>query len=133
MNFKIVKYHCGCRRVFTDVMPLKEIYQRPRICPEHQAIQKIVTLWCKDCGIKLKVIPLAGRRERCNDCSAYKNKLAVRLCQQRKHNEKHGIEDEAMPETLEEKDERLLNECFSSWSLPVVETPILESWLNEMV
>ena len=127
MNFKIVEYHCGCRREFTDAMP------RPKICPEHRSTQKMVTLWCTDCGVELEVIPLAGRRERCNDCSAYKNKQAVRLFQQRKYNKKHDIKDEAMPETLGEKDERLLNECFSSWLLPVVETPILERWLNEMV
>ena len=127
MNFKIVEYHCGCKYVFTNAMP------RLRICLEHQSIQKMVTLWCTDCGIKLEVIPLAGRRRRCNDCSAYKNKQAVRLFQQRKYNKKHGIKDEAMPETLEEKDERLLNECFSSWPLPVVETPILDRMINEVV
>ena len=125
MNFKIVKYPCGCKYVFTDAMP------RTRICPEHRAIQKMVTLWCKDCGIKLEVIPLSGRRDRCNDCAAYKNKQAVRLFQQRKHNKKHGIKDEAMPETLEEKDERLLKECFSGWSLPVVETPILDRMIGK--
>ena len=127
MNFKIVKYHCGCKYVFTAAMP------RPRICPEHQVIQKMITLWCEndDCGIKLEVTPLAGRRRRCNDCSAYKNKLAVRLFQQRKHNKKYGIEDEATPEMLAEKDERLLKECFSGWPLPVVETPILDRFLIE--
>jgi len=106
MNFKIVKYHCGCKYVFTDAMP------RPGMCPEHQSTQKIVTLWCITCGIELEVIPLAGRRKRCLDCSEYKTKKDVKRWAQKKYNKEHGIEDEATPETLEEKEERIFCQWF---------------------
>lgn len=125
MNFKIVEYHCGCRHVFTDAMP------RSGICPEHRISQKMVTLWCETCEIKVEVIPLAGRRKRCMSCSEYKTKSDCKAWAQRKYNKKHGIEDEATPETLKEKEERLFKEwCSRHFKLPVVETPILDRWLK---
>ena len=75
-------------------------------------LQKSVTFWCKGCGEKFKVTPLAGQKKRCYRCGMYKQRGNINLAFQKKYNEKHDI-PELTSETLFEKDERHLDECFA--------------------
>jgi len=106
MNYRIVEYVCHCKYLWLDGG------KRFPKCPVHKQVQKKITLFCKTCGVKVVTTPLAGRRMRCFECSAYKNKKSVKKRAQQIYNEKHGIETELTAESLGEKDERQLKEWF---------------------
>ena len=120
ITYRTVQFLCTCKYIYTGVN------NRPSKCPEHGQRQLSVTFWCAGCGEKKEVSPLMGLKERCNLCSAYKQRKTINRVFQEKYNEKYGIV-ELTSETLFEKDERHLKECF----LEVREKfkpPVLDLW-----
>ena len=118
ITYRIVQYRCMCKYIYTGVR------NRSSKCPEHGTTQRSVTFWCAGCGKKYKVVPVQGLRERCNDCSAYRQRGKTNLAFQEKYNEKHDI-SELTSETLEQKEERHFNEVFEAvrvkYAPPVVD------------
>ena len=106
ITYRIVQFRCNCRYIYTGVN------NRPSKCQEHGTTQKSVTFWCDICGTKHTVKPLSGLKKRCYWCSMYKQRGDINLAFQKKYNKEHNIQ-ELTSETLSEKDERHLDECFS--------------------
>jgi len=64
ISYRIVRYKCGCEYKLSQK-------QAGGKCPVHGKRQESVTLFCADCGKKLKVSPKAGyNQKRCFQCSA---------------------------------------------------------------
>ena len=112
MNYKIIKYICGCK-----YMLIPSVKHDPK-CPEHNKTQKDITLWCVNCGSKVVAIPLAGhKRLVCYNCGVENQRKASRRWNAKHPNYfKVNTTDKYLTvkatETPEGKDVRVFNEWF---------------------
>ena len=92
MNYKIIKYNCGCKYVFiTD--PEKQILKDSKFCPVHGKLKKHVELWCINCGLKIIETGLLSwqRKLRCEKCKAIDQNKRNLKNQQKKAEKKKKI------------------------------------------
>ena len=115
MNYKIIKYHCGCKYIF-----ITDPEKRPPLnllkCPVHKTLKIQITLFCLDCKKKVtrNNIIAAIKQFRCHDCAdkrrREKNREGWKTVYKGKYVHRKVLKT---TETLEQKDEREMEAWFN--------------------
>lgn len=139
--YKVAVYLCGCSYIH-----IKDEEKRTLInhvfCPEHKMGKDYILLWCNACGVALKAIPRAGYRQKwCAGCAKdYLKKYNQKVWQEKygkKHKSIHApkksrMSDERKAGLIAKYRYRVFLKSLDR-ELPVVETPILDGWVNEAI
>ena len=115
MNYKIIKYKCGC------LLEWEPGTFRQANCIIHKRPVLSYTLWCEvpECGVEITTSPKAGFRQiRCKKCSKKREKIRCRDAWRKGiyKNSDYGI-PRNIPRELKEsegsKQRRFIDECFN--------------------
>jgi len=143
MNYKIIKYNCGCKYVFiTDLE--KRILKDYKFCPKHRKLIKHFVLYCEDCSLRMtETGKLAWqRKKRCLKCAKSNQKKRTKANwneKAKKYNAKRRkstINTKAKYQNIAlntAKKRIALEKLYKSMNriLPVIETPILDRFLTK--
>lgn len=117
MNYKVIKYRCGCKYiVITDKK--KTVMPRSSYCPIHRVPQDYVILYCVDCGLRIKATPKAGHNQaRCYPCAEEQKKKRNRELWETRYRgryKQNGKTQYTKKETAKDEAKRQINAWYES-------------------